>query len=46
MNDGDVDEKSLGKWQQLQHCKSTMSYFYSQGMTNYVRSAFSVGDTI
>ena len=39
-----MDEKSLSKWQQLQHCKSMMSKFSLQRMTTNVRFAVSVGD--
>jgi hypothetical protein len=38
-----LDEKSHGKWQYLQHCKSPINL---QGMTNNVELTISVGDTI
>ena len=37
--------KSLGKWQQLQHCKSMIPPKKLQGTTNNVGLTFSVGDT-
>jgi hypothetical protein len=39
-----LDEKSLGKRQKLQHCQSIVPK-KSQGMTNNVGLTFSVGDT-
>jgi hypothetical protein len=45
MDDKILDEKSLSKPQNLQHCKSTMSILVLQGMTNNVELTFSVGDT-
>jgi hypothetical protein len=44
MDDIDWDEKSLGKWQYLQRCRSLMPNFF-QTKTNNVTFTFSVGDT-
>jgi hypothetical protein len=41
-----LDERSLGKWQQLQHCESIIPPKTLQGMTNNGGWTFSVGDTI
>jgi hypothetical protein len=46
MDDWNLDEKSLGKWQQLWQCRPiTPQEIKSQTMTNNVGLAFSVGDT-
>jgi hypothetical protein len=45
MDDWNLNEKPLVKWQQLQHCKSTIPQMFLQGMTNNIGSTFSVGDT-
>lgn len=44
MDELNMDEKSLNKWQYLQDCKSTMYQFLLQRMTNNVRFTLSVGD--
>ena len=46
MDGWNFDEKSLGKGQQLQHCKSIIPPKDWQGMTHDVGLTFGVGDTI
>ena len=46
MDDWDLDEKTLGKWQYLQHYKPIIPHKKLQVMTNNVGLTFSVGDTI
>ena len=36
MDDWNLDEESLSKWQYLQHCKFTIPNFFLQGMKNIV----------
>ena len=45
MDDWNLDEKRLGKWQQLQHCKLITPQKIWQWMTNDVVLTFSVGNT-
>ena len=45
MDDWELDEKSLGKLQQLQHCNFLVPQEIYKGLTNNVGSKFSVGDT-
>ena len=45
MVDWNLDEKSLGKWQYLQHYKSIIPQKFLQGMTNIVGLTSSVSDT-
>jgi hypothetical protein len=45
MDDWNLDEKSLVKWQWSQHYKSIIRSENLQEMTNNVGLAFSVGDT-
>ena len=45
MDDWNLDEKLLGKWQYLQHCKSIIPQKNLQGMRNNVGLTFTVGDT-
>ena len=46
MGDWNLDEKSVGKWQQLQHCNSTIPQKNLQGMANNVGLTSSVGDIV
>ena len=46
IDDLNLDEKPLGKWQYLQHWKSIIPQKTLQRMTNNVGLMFSVGDTI
>ena len=46
MDDWDPDEKSLGKWQRLQHCKSIIPQKINKEWQNNVGLTFSVGGSI
>ena len=49
MDDWNLDDKSLGKWQELQHCRPIITppiHPKLQGMTNNNGLTFSVGDTM
>ena len=39
-----MDENPLGKWQQLQHCKSIIPHKFFQEMRNNVGLTFSVSE--
>ena len=45
MDDCNLDEKSLSKWQYLQHSKLIISNKNSQRMKNNIKFTFSVGGT-
>ena len=45
MDDWNLDEESLIKWQQLQCCEFKMSNCFVHGMPNNGRFTFSGGDT-
>ena len=45
MDDSNLDEKSLGKWQNLQYRKSMIPQKVYKEWKNHVGLKFSVGDT-
>ena len=46
MADWKLHEKSLNKWESLQHDKSIIPDFFLQGMANNVEFIFSVVETM